>query len=342
MIVALLAGLAGAGPVRAQAYGSDAQAALAGAAPRLQWFALQSDPAPGAVALQRYLGLAHAPGMGPAYVAHELGLAPVLEFDSNINGGTPGGYVQIGGLKFTLTEASKAKAGVVLGMAASASLRLSLAPGRVIEGSASGQIARAPQHDLTRRSYALRLCGAQHLGRSDWLDLCIGRRGTQRALASGDETHAAVGFARQYANRHGLHEASLRLERVDNGHYAKTSLDFGATHASARLGVVEWRVEWGEYIPGQHTRLGGVALSLTRPLWGAQTTLFVAGAQEGGGAFFGTARTDQVFRLGLTRALHPRLALTLSAEDRRSSLENYTGVTMGFALTIALPPLSGG
>lgn len=331
-------------PAQAQAYGSDWEAALAGGSARLQLFALQAYQPDGAAdytaLLQNYLGLNHGGGLD--YVAHSLGLSPVLEYDTNINGGTPGGYIRLGNFKFTLTEASTAKAGVVVGVAPSASLRLSLAPGRVIEAMASGQIARAPQHDLMRRSYALRLCGAQHLGRSDWLDLCLGRRGVRRILSEADESHASMGFSRLFATRYGLHEASIRLERVETQGFGKNSLDFGITHAAARVGIVDWRIELGQYIAGEHTRLAGVSLSLTRPILGQQTSVFAAGAREAGAEFFGTPREDQVFRMGLSRRITDRVSLSLSAEDRRSTLENYNGTTLGFSLNITLPPLSGG
>lgn len=341
MLAALPAAIA-----QSQAYPDDVQAALAGGSARLQLFALMAARPEGAGPyvgqLQRHLGLDHPAGAGPRYVSHSVALSPILEHDSNINGGTPGGFIMLGGLKFTLTESSRAKSGLVAGLAPSASLRLSLGQGRTVEASASGSVARALEYDLTRRSFGFRLCGAQYLGRADWLDICAGRRGSDKALSSSQETHASVGFARQYATARGFHEASMRLEQVDNGTFKKTSLDFGVTHAAARLGVVDWRVELGEHIAGQHTRLGGVTLSLTRPILGAQSTIFVAGSQEGGAVFFGNDRVDRSFRVGLSRNVTPRASVTLSLEDRRSTLENYTGTSVGFSVNIAFKPLSGG
>lgn len=331
---------------QSQAYPDDLQAVLAGGSARLQLFALQTVRPDGAGnyvgLLQRHLGLDHQPSIGPRYLSHSLTVSPVLEQDANVNGGTQGTHILLGSFQFKISDDSRAKSGLVAGLAPAANLRLSLAPGRTVEASASASIARALDYDLTRRSFGLRLCAAQYLGRADWLDICAGRRGSDRALSSSAETHASIGFARQYASRYGFHEATVRMERVDNGTFAKTSLDFGVTHASARLGVVDWRIELGQRIPDQHTRLGGVSLSLTRPILGAQSTVFLSGTQEGGANFFGLDRIDQSFRAGISRPITPRASVTLSVEDRRSTLENYTGTSFGFSVNIALKPLSGG
>ena len=148
LISALFFACGFAGIVQGQAYGSDWQAALEGGSPRLRLFALQIRRPEGAgdyvANLQRHLGLKHPQGKGAAYISHSLTLAPVLDYDANINGGTPGKTIMLGNFVFTLSEKSRAKAGVVAGLAPAANLRFSLRPGMVIEASASASATRAP------------------------------------------------------------------------------------------------------------------------------------------------------------------------------------------------------
>ncbi len=332
--------LLGGGIAVAQAYPSDLEAALATGSPRLKLFALmQVRPEGGgelATALQRGLGLRHPKGAAPQVIDAGLSLAPVLDYDSNINGGTPGQTLNIGGLIFALTPESQAKSGLVMGFAPLARLRLSVGQGRSIEVFASGSVARALDYDLTRQTYGFGLCGAQYLGRADWVDICGGRRGAVRALSQPREDYISLALARQYASQNGYCEASLRLQSVDYGSFSKSLVDFGISQASARLGVLDWRVDLGEYIEGQHTRLAGLTLSQTRPIWGRQTTIFASGAYEGGATFFGLRRWDQAFGIGVSRGFGTGGVWTLSLQDRRSTLENYAGQTFGLSFSWAL------
>ncbi len=338
----IVCALFAAGAARAQAYSSDLDAVLASPSPRLKLYAvMQLRPAGGedlAEGLQRLLALRPQNRGGAQVISAGVSVSPELEYDANINAGTPGDALTIAGLVFSITPDSRAKAGFVAGAGAAGQLRLSLGLGRVVEFSASAGAARALDFDLTRSHYSLGLCGAQYLGGADWLDICATRRGGARALALSREDALSLGFARQFSAKRGFGEATLRLTRTDFGTFAKNALEFGLTRAAAQMGVVDGKIELGQRVDGQHTRLIGATVSLTRPMFGAQSTVFVTAAQEGGANFFGTDRRDQVMGVGISRPLGQRLRVTLSATRRTSTLDNYTGTTLG--LNFTLPGLS--
>lgn len=318
----------------AQAYRSDLDAAVSAGSPRMKLFALMQARPQGGEELAR--GLQNSMGLlqerGASVISSHLFLSPVLEYDSNINGGTPGETIKIGNFLFTINPDSRAKSGLVAGVAPFAQMRIAMGGASYVNLSAQASAARALDYDLTRRSFAVDLCGAKYLGHADWLDICTGRRGGDRAMASGRENYVSLGYARQFIGRGGYFDASAKLQHVDNGTYGKTSLDFGSAHASGKVGLIEWRTELGQKIKGQHTRLAGATVSLTRPILGAQTTIFFSGAHEGGANFFGTPRWDDAFNLGLARNFGARTNITLSVQNRRSTLENYTGTTLDFNL----------
>ena len=125
----------------------------------------------------------------------------------------------------------------------------------------------------------------------------------------------------------------MKLRQATTKDYKKLSLDLGLTTARAQWGVLETRAEFGQYVAGEHTRLFGATVALTRPILGAQTTLFASYAREGGAVFFGDPRRDQVVSLGLSRPINDVFGLNLSLTDRHSTLANYDGVTLGLDFT---------
>lgn len=321
----------------AQPYDSDWQAAMAAGSPRLRLFALMVARPAGAggtvAALQNLQGFGHPAGAGPRLIQRGLSIGPVVSYDNNINGGTPGKTINLGGLIFQLAPKSQAKSGLILGLAPSGNLRFSIAKGTVIDAHLSLMGAHSFAQDLSVTSYDASLCAGQYLGHSDWLDLCFGQNGFRRALSDGSETAISLGFTRQFATGIGLHEANVNLRQIRNADYDKLTAAFGLTTARASLGVLEARLEKGQYISGQHTRLLGASLSLTRPIFGKTTSIFAKYGYEAGAAFFGNPRYDHVYTLGATRPLSDHFGVTVSVQNRTSTLANYDGVTFGLDFT---------
>lgn len=322
-------------PVQAQPYAHHWQAAMEAPSPRLRLFALMAERPQGAgqavAALQKGQGFAHLAGQGPQIVASGVSLGPVLRYDNNINGGTPGDTILIGGLPFTISPDARAISGMVFGAEAGGSLRLSLSPRTTLDAKLAASFAEGQGAQVKTQSAAL--CLGQFLGRADWLDLCVQRQISDRALSNSDQTTASIALTQQFATKFALSEAQIKLRQTITEDYDKLSLDLGLTTARATWGVLDTRAEFGQYIAGEHTRLFGATLSLSRPILGADTTLFASYGREGGADFFGAPRWDHVVGFGVTRPITNVLGLTLSLQDRRSTLANYEGVTLGIDFT---------
>jgi hypothetical protein len=266
-------------------------------------------------------------------VVSGIRISPVLRYDSNINGGTPGETILIMGIPFTIAPQSRAKKGLVLGGSASGNLRLSISPTTVIDANISA--SRAQGQGLTVKTTAASMCLGQFMGGANWLDLCIQRDLADRALSQNDQTTASLGLTQQFASAFALSEAKLNLRKSRNDDYDKLWLDLGLTTARAQWGLLRTEAEFGQYVAGEHSRLFGATLSLSRPIFGETTTLFASYAREGGADFFGAARRDQVVSLGMSRPITKLLGLNLSLQDRRSTLANYDGVTFGVDFTFS-------
>ncbi|MDZ7906018.1 MAG: hypothetical protein U5N55_09800 [Cypionkella sp.] len=303
---------------------------LDGASPRLQLFAAPQ----GAIEIgqmQRALGLSGGQGV----IFARAGLAPVLRYDPNINGGTPGETIKIGGLIFTLSEDSRAKAGLIAGLSPSARMKFSFGRGHVLEASASAAALRALSHDLTTRSHNASLCNANFLGRATWLDICARQSATLRDLGTSRSTSRSLGLAHQFAGAGGVFEITAKRSQTRHVDYSKMSTDLGITYAAPRLGTL--RLDWvqGERIAGKHTQLQGASLSLSRKMFQRPTMVFASYTRDGGASFFGAPREDTAYSFGVSRAIGRKMRVTLSWRRSQSTLENYSGHSIGFDVTFA-------
>ncbi len=324
-------------PVQAQPYDSHWQAALQASSQRMRLFALMSARPTGAAemvgALQRAQGFAHRRFHGPQIVSADIRLAPVLEFDNNINGGTPGTTILVGGLPFGIPLEQRATQGMIWGAKLQGNVRSSMAPRTIIDAHLSATMAQG--QGLTIQTATVHLCLGQFLGGADWLDMCVQRDLADRALSHSDQTTTSIAFSQQFATDFALSEAQVILRHSVLQDYQKLSLDFGLTTARAQWGVLETRAEFGQFISGQHTRLFAATLALKRPIFGADTTLFAAYSHEGGANFFGTPRWDDLVGFGMSRPINDIFGLSLSLQNRDSTLANYRGITLGLDFTFS-------
>ena len=181
-------------PLQAQPFDHHWQAAMQGGSARLPLFALMVQRPQGAAetvaSLQQGQGFGHIAGQGPQRLSSGLSLSPILRYDNNINGGTPGDSILIGGLPFTIPAESRALSGVIWGADVGGSLRYSLSPKTVVDAHLSAGRAQGQGARVETKSGSV--CVGQFLGGSEWLDLCLQRDIANRALSQNDQTTASL------------------------------------------------------------------------------------------------------------------------------------------------------
>lgn len=324
--------------LRAEGYDSAFAAAVDSGRPRLALYALSFHNLPRDAAAIDALKSRYGLGPRPAR-DRGAGLSPLLYSDANINGGTPGSVVVLGGLPFVIDPASRAVPGMVAGGRISAYARASPARGVVFDLGASAFAARALQRDdLGRRhdvaGHQATACAGAYLGRAQWLDICASAAQTRRSMAQSDLHSYALAYARQFPTYSGFAEARGAIKAQVTGGKTRPSLELGFAHASAALGTLSARAEWFEAVEGQHGPRFAADLAVTRQIAGKTTTLFAAFAREGGAQLFGVDREDTLRTIGLSRPLPWGGALILRWDDRRSTLPNYTQQSLAVEVQI--------
>ncbi|WP_449043679.1 hypothetical protein [Paracoccus versutus] len=303
------------------------QAALMSGSPRLAGFALMRDrPAGRAPLLARLL---HHEGMlrdarpQPVLLSRHLTARPLLRWDDNINGGIPGESLTVGGIDLTVSPESRARGGLVLGLAASAGARYRLAPGRVLRLAGQATAVYSPRHDLSRQDLGLGACLAQHLGEWRFVDLCGGYAFGRTDLSESHLAWTGLRGTRLFEAAGALHEMSLGLRQTWRKDYRQAFADLSLGSAVSGIGAVGLQLSAGERVAGHNAIRYRAGLSLTRPVGNRPVTLGIGWQREEGSAVFGTPRRDDVRTLGIEVALTPKFTLLLAGQRRSSTVPMY-------------------
>ncbi|MCU0907115.1 MAG: hypothetical protein MUF73_06625 [Rhodobacteraceae bacterium] len=332
-------------PVADPAAGALARSAALSGSPRLLLFALTDGRRPGdpppdprlVAGLAQTLGFAHPAGRGPALLARGMTVAPVLEWDANVNGGIPGGTFNIGPFAFTVDEGSEARAGVMVGASVGATAALSVGRGQVLRFSARAAVRHAPDHGATKIDLGLTACGSFHTGGWGWVDACLGAVQSRNDTGTEVERTASLSRVVVFPSAAGVHEGSvgLRVAALDGGD-VKPSLTMGLVTATGD-GAIVLSLEGGPEVEGRNTTLFRANVALTRPVLGRVTTLSAGFRRTGGASFFGQARTDDIWSVGVSRQIGGRggqagvlrgLSARVEVRHTRSTVDLFDGTTV--------------
>jgi hypothetical protein len=324
-LAALLAGFGAAD--RAGAGAPTPQAALMAPGERLRVFALGraterlGDPALADILASDLARIGFGQAEDGPLLDRRLSVAPVLGWDSNLNGGLPNGQLQLPGLTLVATPESRAKSGFAGGGRLDAGLRLGLREGAYVDADGQMEAVWSPQHQIHRATAFGSLCARGHLGGWRFGDLCWSGAAIDRDLGRTETSELSLGGAALSESALGVHEAGLSFARRDleggvqpaaTAHVATVSgpaagrlaLTLGAPLDDAlaqrwrlaadlraapfgRPTVLRASVEAadGERLFGMERRDGTVGAALTVPLW------------DGAAVEVGLARTDSTVDL---------------------------------------------
>ncbi|WP_226783205.1 hypothetical protein [Oceaniglobus trochenteri] len=313
-IAALCAAPTQADPAAGRAVALGQTAALA-ASERLRTFAwgkwLETGPAPRSVvgamrgALERQ-GFYHD-GATPRLVWRDFRAAPLIAYESNVNGGLAQDSFTFGDYVFTADPALRALPGVVLGIEASGAARLAWGTGRLVEIMGEGALGWAPTEDLGFHRGAVQLCSRNNLVRWVFLDGCLLGAANARSLSSANLGRASLALSTLFETPVGYHELRGELAQTHADTYdqatATLSLATVWTHA-----VTEMSLTLGAPVEGQTVLDHRASLDLRWMAGARPVSIGLWHSVSNGGQFLGLAREDR--SLGLTLSWQARPGVT--------------------------------
>ncbi|MGL4311406.1 MAG: hypothetical protein ACRCSU_13060 [Paracoccaceae bacterium] len=326
-------------PAHAQDSATNWQSALMAGNSRLALFSLRNARRPDlrqtAAVLAAQQGLGFPAGRRPQATPLQVAASPILTWDPNFNGGIPGETIMIGGLPFTVSEDSRAKAGAVVGASLTLGQNVVTRNGVVWAGNAGLTFRHAPEHDMSRTDLTLSVCRKQYQQRWMWIDLCLGGFYRSRAGTEEHELNGSARISKLFSLARTDAEIGLAAQGARRPEYRKAGLAVDGAMVLAGFGAVSARFSIGERVEGRNTLHQSLDLSLTRAILGAPTRFSIGYLTEDGSQLFGQVREDRVISLGMTRPLSRNLAVSVGLQDRDSTIDAYDeqSVNVGLNLT---------
>lgn len=278
--------------------------------------------------------LALMPGKaGPPALAFSV--APVLNYDRNINDGIPSDTVVIGGLPFRISEDGQAKSGIVLGVQASANVRAKVLRGLAWDVSAKFNVEHAPRWSYDTVSGIGATC---LLYTSDhWVSLDICALHIRKSAENSDESRnfRSIRLGKVFSFRDTLAETALTVQ--SQTWLGQTQLSVtgsgtwfrpGGNLYSVSLGVGQEKS--GVSFPTLTARLG-----LATELWGKPVNFEIGYLEERGARFFGSDKDDRTVSLSIRRPVTERITAEIVVLRTISSVAEYSesSLEMNFSFT---------
>ncbi|MCB1390030.1 MAG: hypothetical protein KDK12_12950 [Rhodobacteraceae bacterium] len=271
----------------------------------------------------------------PGTLDRTFRFSPVLAWDDNINGGYYHDQLDLGGLIFDADPANRARAGLVIGTRADASIRLSWAEGRVIDLRAGAELGWSPRHDIGRAFAQVEACARNHLAGWTFADVCASVSGAHRALSDSRGTAVSASLVHLVSTAGAAHELTLALDRRTTAEGGQNGMTLG------------WSAVWNRAVTE-------VTLGAGAPIPGATATRLRLGARVGwiwhdrpvslsawhlrasGGLLLGMPRADQVTGIGLSVEARPGMNVELSHQVTRSTIALFEDVRTGLSVRFRL------
>ncbi|MFN3661394.1 hypothetical protein [Yoonia sp.] len=172
----------------AQSVDTEWQSALYSGSSRLTLFSILKEKPDGSLAFAQELlrrnGLDAEAQRSIQQISFGTSVSPVLEWDTNINGGTSGDSFFLGNFEFIVDEGSRALAGVMVGLSSSATTAYSLGSGHTLDLGLRASYRYSPEYELSKSSRQAHACGTYFLDSWAWLETCGRLQYTQNAAGS--------------------------------------------------------------------------------------------------------------------------------------------------------------
>ncbi|PTR12508.1 hypothetical protein ACN9JG_21225 (plasmid) [Cereibacter azotoformans] len=253
-----------------------------------------------------------------------FGIAPVVEYDHNINGGFPVDEISIGPFTFVVDPESRARSGLTFGLRADAGASLAVADGLLFTLSAYGTARHSFEHDLNVLKYSTTACLKYTSRTWSYVDACASEYNLRRDLSEEERFFRSVTFGRVFSTGNASHDVAVTALHQRYLGDSQRRLRLSVSSVVREVGAFDFGVSVGDGPDGVLAMTQGVDVGFGSVLWGQPTRVSLAYLREEGGVFFGQDRSDERWLLRANRRLSPSVDGYVSLERKNSSLEAFT------------------
>lgn len=231
----------------------------------------------------------YAPENGFRKVDQNVDIAPILTYDSDINGGSGKDGFRVGGIDFVIPEDERRKSGIVLGASFSANARYTLARQTVADVAGWGSFAWSPKHDISKVSAGMSACVTRQFERDLYASACAAYGLYQTDLKNDESLVGELSINKLFGSANAIHDigigvslTGIRDKKWDES-YEQARFRIGGETLFPSGDMVRYRATFGEKVEGEKVRTLGLDVSYVTTMFD-QTVIIGAGYNDYAGA----------------------------------------------------------
>ena len=270
-------------------------------------------------------GYARGLGLPGAVKQHQFApyATPVLDYNTNINGGNPNKTLTLGNLDFEGDPNLVRTRGIVAGVGVGANGRSILGAGRYIDYTIGGSWTSSAQHDQTITRTFASACSKNHIENLWYLDGCVATNRTQREIQTDRNSSVSLAISKLIPNDGSYHQASAGVRRTYDKDYEQNQLIVSVD--TIRVGSVftSFSLALGEGVENTLATRQSVSATVGTVLNQRALRATANYSYSDGGKLLGVDRADTAQSLSITYAVHPRFSVSVGYRNTDSTIDYF-------------------
>lgn len=251
-------------------------------------------------------------------------VTPILDYETDINGGNPNRPLQLGSLTFTGNPELVREEGVVLGAGVGANGRYITGQGRYIDYSFGVSYAHSFEHNIGIQRRFASICSRNHLTNWWYLDGCANSSYVEKDLTEATRNALSLTTSKLFtssANNH--HQASIGVNRIYDEDYQQNQLVFGFQTIHRNGWHSALNATLGESIDGEIAVREALSASLSLPVSNRRLTLSASYSEADGARLLGFERAENTWSVSATYSINDNIDVSIGYVETNSTIDYF-------------------
>ena len=251
-------------------------------------------------------------------------VTPILDYETDINGGNPNKPLQLGNLTFNGDPNLVRKEGVVVGAGAGAYGRYLLGEGRYLDYGFGASYAHSFEHDIGIQRRFASLCSKNHIKNWWYIDGCAGSSYVEKDLTEDTRNTLSLTASKLFTsslNSH--HQASVGVNRVYDEDYEQNQISFGFQTINSNGWHTAVNATFGESIDGEIAVREAVSASLALPVRNRRLTVSASYSEADGAKLLGVQRAEETWAFSASYNIYKNVDLGIGYTKRDSTIDYF-------------------
>lgn len=251
-------------------------------------------------------------------------ITPILNYETDINGGNPSKPLQLGSITFTGDPNLVRKEGIVAGAGVGAYGRYLTGKGRYIDYGFGASYAHSIDYDIGIQRRFANLCSKNHIKNWWYIDGCAGSSYVEKQLTDDTRNTLSLTTAKLFTsspNSH--HQASFGVNRVYDEDYEQNQLVLGFQTIHSNGWHSSINAVFGESIDGDIATREAVSASISLPVRNRRFTASASYSEADGAKLLGFARADDTWSVSAAYNVYKNVDLSVGYTDTDSTIDYF-------------------